>query len=1044
LFSLFFLSWRASARWFLGCLLLCLTGLAGAETAANIADRVRLHPAIPLLDEAGAHVLDSGKPYSPKTSCGEGAGCHDYAAISHGGHFERGRDEAEDRFGEKRGLWKFLSSPGYFGGFNCMGAALLAKQSNQDAAHFSGDFGAAGMVRQCGSCHNGGGWSEKDRTGMRYDQKPEAQIALWDGDYYNRGSDAHNLPAAADTVSRWDWRQSGVLENDCLMCHADYTQLKLFPGTLSAGLDLQAWPAKALLETPAAPFAAWLQTRNSALIEQGHFREAASALLEFLNIAPDQAEGANLVYFDRSLINGRALLNLDAAGKPLLHWNKSAFDAEGKAAIPMRRFPANDNCWQCHGWNVGQDRRGFHGFGEAARATFTESGAPLSDFRHDVHKGKTFTEDNGESRVMENCSVCHTQGLYYRPAFMNVDLNANHDFPKGDSDIDLRRDLDYRPGPKSCEHCHQNALHKANPSGLPTLLQAHQTRWTDAGFMFGYAANTLTRVTQAHLDAIACEACHINNLKDKDGQDIPLFFRNRRMEDGKIRSVPYNGAYQFRYYWKDKNSGRVLTQTELDSVYTPKTNAAGQVVAQVLKDAELGADYELAGGIKDLSGANAFYEQGPQFPAGVAYRAVHTLKRVYDQLLKDQGYPAPDVQMVWTESNSYLISHNTRPAVDATPCDACHNRRPNGSINGAVADNGIFGSRNVKILNTHLDRRLADEGLVAFEQPYFEFSNDNKIVANIAAILAATETAPFMSAMNANAATLASGQWMRASLEETFSRLGVADESERAKLGLELGADEAYSFNPPTADPRLQAFSLISAVSPLSQALFPTHRLEAQVSDISEKERRAIAKAGLGAVASDRYRLRVGQEGGEAVRDFNGQTVIVRLPYSGAQCNPTQVKIIAANGDQWHESGITPVSAYPNGAAGFVAFSVAQAFDALALAEPVGKNSGKNPAAALAKAAAAKAKAEKAAAAAEAEAARAEDKAKQAAKKAAAMASALAAAGGKARAAEKAQAAADQAAGAALKARNKMLLAAQAKEAAIKAWEAASAAAGCS
>ncbi len=47
--------------------------------APNAMDLPVLHPAIPLLDEAGNHVLDSGKPYSPRLrrdgalSCGS---CH--------------------------------------------------------------------------------------------------------------------------------------------------------------------------------------------------------------------------------------------------------------------------------------------------------------------------------------------------------------------------------------------------------------------------------------------------------------------------------------------------------------------------------------------------------------------------------------------------------------------------------------------------------------------------------------------------------------------------------------------------------------------------------------------------------------------------------------------------------------------------------------------------------------------------------------------------------------------------------------------------------
>ena len=108
-----------------------------AEAAMNEIDKPVLHPAIPLLDEAGDHVLDSGKAYSSRMSCGV-AGCHDYEAITHSFHIEQGRDETRDDFGKMRGLTN-LVGPGYFGGYNCMGGSnpdSLAKKNNDSADEF--------------------------------------------------------------------------------------------------------------------------------------------------------------------------------------------------------------------------------------------------------------------------------------------------------------------------------------------------------------------------------------------------------------------------------------------------------------------------------------------------------------------------------------------------------------------------------------------------------------------------------------------------------------------------------------------------------------------------------------------------------------------------------------------------------------------------------------------------------------------------------------------------------------------------------------------
>ena len=147
-----------------------------------------LHPAIPILDEQGAHVLDSGKAYSARTTCGTG-GCHDYDSITSAFHFEMGSKEARDDFGKDHGL-STLVSPGYFGGYNCMGGSnpeITAKKTNASEADFD-DKGAAGLIQRCSSCHMGGGWMEKDRNGKRYDETNPATVAHLDGDYFNRGN----------------------------------------------------------------------------------------------------------------------------------------------------------------------------------------------------------------------------------------------------------------------------------------------------------------------------------------------------------------------------------------------------------------------------------------------------------------------------------------------------------------------------------------------------------------------------------------------------------------------------------------------------------------------------------------------------------------------------------------------------------------------------------------------------------------------------------------------------------------------------------------
>ena len=144
---------------------LALPGVLWAEDKHPF-DKLVDHPEIAIFDEQGENVLDSGKPYSPKKTCGT---CHDYDSITHAYHFEMGRDEANDEFGPLRGMNQ-LVSPGYFGGYTCMGGNSpnwLAKKENKSESDFA-DMGAPGLVAGCTGCHSGGGWMEKDRNGNRY------------------------------------------------------------------------------------------------------------------------------------------------------------------------------------------------------------------------------------------------------------------------------------------------------------------------------------------------------------------------------------------------------------------------------------------------------------------------------------------------------------------------------------------------------------------------------------------------------------------------------------------------------------------------------------------------------------------------------------------------------------------------------------------------------------------------------------------------------------------------------------------------------------
>lgn len=78
------------------CFCLLSTGLSGAEVQA------KTHADVVLKNELGETIAPDRNrtdPYSPRRTCG---GCHGYATITSGYHFQQGFDEMSDRYDRRR------------------------------------------------------------------------------------------------------------------------------------------------------------------------------------------------------------------------------------------------------------------------------------------------------------------------------------------------------------------------------------------------------------------------------------------------------------------------------------------------------------------------------------------------------------------------------------------------------------------------------------------------------------------------------------------------------------------------------------------------------------------------------------------------------------------------------------------------------------------------------------------------------------------------------------------------------------------------------
>jgi len=852
------------------CFILLLP-FSGVLASTNSYDQAYLHPAIPLMDEDGNHVLNSGNPYSSKMSCGSSS-CHDYDKITGAFHFQMGRDEASDDYGIMRGL-PHLISPGYYGGYNCMGGNnpdILSKKNNASEKDFM-DHGSPGLVQRCASCHMGGGWMETDREGIRYDEKDVSSINYLDGDYYTRpSSSGHHRSSDSSEIHRWDWQDSGVVEADCMICHADFNALKKFPAS-NVGSDSD--------EGADSSFDYWEALRLDMLIKKGFFREANTSIWEFYDIAPDTTDGKQLVSFNRTITEGKEgkdtgyELNLNAAGKPQMTWNADAFDTDKKVVIPMLRFPQNENCMNCH--ITSNSRRGFYGFGDNATMTLDEDGVVEEDYQDDVHKGKTWTADNGEVRQIENCNTCHARN-YLNPSYANMDLSANHNFLKGNSDMDLRNDLDYADNAKNCEYCHDTSNNPVIPSGHDSMQSAHKELWKANGDMLGYESSTLDRITKTHLDIISCQACHITGKKSR-GRSLQIMYRYRQAEDGQKKIIPYNP--RIRHYWKDKNSDRVLSSAESKSVFSTKTDSEGNLYG-VITDPVSG---EEVAQVTASIGRHGVSYGGPS-----SYEDFIKLKQAYDNLLESKGFSDVNMQQIWIESNEYLMSHNVRSAAASVQCEECHAKKQSGAFSSLISPESILGAESVKTITELPDKRLVDEGYIVLGMDYFKVDAQGVVTANVDDILYSTKIDPFMSILKSSSAIASNGQFKSTTIADALKEIDINNSALQTSLRTDMASEQVFLFSNYQGDSSLKASALIASSYGSAEVLFPTYRVEMQVYKEITSEVRAMLTASLpgSIVASSIHWFKVMDKNNQTVNSFSEQ-LLVKITYSGTAGNIT-------------------------------------------------------------------------------------------------------------------------------------------------------------
>jgi hypothetical protein len=349
------------------------------------------HQDVWLKNERGERITparNSFDAYSPRRTCG---GCHGYFTITRGSHFQRGfKDLGSKPAGSLPGIYGTGLHPAAF-------PAAVAGKVNRDARLMG--LSVYDWISVSGRFLPGGGPLEYGRaSGGRPDTSKrlsEAEGLKWsalDGDYSSRFAPG----------GRSRFRESGVLEGDCLICHQ----------------------------------AAYRMGDRNRQIRMRNYRWAAAA-----GAGIGDVRGSIYAFRDS---DADITETDDLTGKwnfshrPVVHYrwrDPGLFTREGKlsGSIVQRSVPSR-NCLQCHQgmWAVSRGslyspRRDAHAQGQLQCVDCH----PLS--------GKTSRERLRHQITKNNrtCSGCHIDGLYkparrgMPPTAKNPSKTHAEKFPRG-------------------------------------------------------------------------------------------------------------------------------------------------------------------------------------------------------------------------------------------------------------------------------------------------------------------------------------------------------------------------------------------------------------------------------------------------------------------------------------------------------------------------------------------------------------------------------------------------------------------------------------
>ena len=401
------------------------------------------HLPMPLKDDLGNVItIDSTRPYSGRQTCG---GCHNASVVTNGFLFQQGRtdtagdlDMKDDYYTD--GRW-WIKSSGRYGKWGQTFKYLLAAKDNTSESAM--EQTAFAWIRDCGSCHPGGGPGEFDRNGQ-----PFYDLATGQFGYEVLGQTADDVTLDGDYsvldyvtgLSRLaPWNVTGLSGPDCLRCHrADRTVVD--------GVDLNfVWrkntlaTAETLQDAHGQPVPAFAAASTAG---QGWFSQ-----MEYAASAAKRPAGESYTTADAAFLEDGTATSQRTAANPTLQIDYAVGVADGSllagpdggltlAPASVTWPPKDQACWACHPYGT-----------ITGTVWFDDSNVMYRKFNNLSDDDPTNDIPPEESRA---CTVCHIGDLH-------------HNFGRGNSfQIQYRNDLDWNTL-RDCRSCHLGQL----PGGAP-------------------------------------------------------------------------------------------------------------------------------------------------------------------------------------------------------------------------------------------------------------------------------------------------------------------------------------------------------------------------------------------------------------------------------------------------------------------------------------------------------------------------------------------------------------------------------------------------